>query len=203
MLIPFLKLFDKYNLNITGILHVGAHECEEIHDYENKIPRSKILWVEAIPGKVTYCTNSFENLLIENAVVSDKQDDVVTFHVTNNGQSSSLLELGEHKLYYPHIYFVYEFEAKTKRLDNLLEKYDTVYNFLNMDIQGTELLALKGLGKYLDNFDYIYTEVNTSEIYLGCAKLSDIDDFLQKHNFKRAELSLTDANWGDAFYIKI
>ena len=33
MLIPLRELFKRYNINFKGILHVGAHECEELKDY--------------------------------------------------------------------------------------------------------------------------------------------------------------------------
>lgn len=49
MLIDFNYIFYKYGCKIEGILHVGAHECEELETYEKYIPRNKILWVEAIP----------------------------------------------------------------------------------------------------------------------------------------------------------
>ena len=34
MLIPMWKLVQQFPLSITGILHVGAHECEELKDYQ-------------------------------------------------------------------------------------------------------------------------------------------------------------------------
>ena len=71
MLIPLHSLVQKYNINFKGILHVGAHECEELNDYERYISRSNILWVEALPGKVNVCKNKYPNVLIENAIVSD------------------------------------------------------------------------------------------------------------------------------------
>jgi hypothetical protein len=46
--------------------------------------------VEALPGKVEFCKNKIPNLLIENAVVSDKIE-TVKFNISNNGQSSSVL----------------------------------------------------------------------------------------------------------------
>ena len=33
MLIPFNVLMNRLHLNVTGILHVGAHECEELQAY--------------------------------------------------------------------------------------------------------------------------------------------------------------------------
>ena len=85
MLIPLHDLVKKYNINFKGILHVGAHECEEIKDYEVYLPRNQILWIEALPGKVEFSKNKYPNVLIENAVVSDIIE-TVRFNVSNNGQ---------------------------------------------------------------------------------------------------------------------
>ena len=86
MLIDFNYLYDKYKLDIKGILHIGAHECEEIINYEKYITRDKILWIEAIPFKVAYCKDKYDGLLIEEAVVSDKIEKV-KFNISNNYQS--------------------------------------------------------------------------------------------------------------------
>ena len=45
MLIPLHDLVNKYKVNFRGILHVGAHECEELGEYERYCQRNKILWV--------------------------------------------------------------------------------------------------------------------------------------------------------------
>jgi FkbM family methyltransferase len=203
MLIPFSLLFKKYNLNITGILHVGAHEAEEIVSYENCISRNKILWVEAIPDKVEFCKNTFPEILIENAVVSDKMEDV-TFYVSNNGQSSSFLEMGLHKNYYPDIYYTHSFNVLTNTLKNILLKYKNKIqiNFINLDIQGVELKALKGMQEYLKDIDYIYTEVNSDYVYKNCCLVEEMDKFLSHFNFSRVETCWSENKWGDAFYIK-
>ena len=59
MLISLHDLVRKYNINFKGILHVGAHECEELDDYEKYITRNKILWVEAMNDKVEFCKEKF------------------------------------------------------------------------------------------------------------------------------------------------
>ena len=33
MLITIQQLVQRFNLQISGILHIGAHECEELNDY--------------------------------------------------------------------------------------------------------------------------------------------------------------------------
>ena len=40
MLIPLHDLVKKYNIQFKGILHVGAHECEELKDYEVYLHRN-------------------------------------------------------------------------------------------------------------------------------------------------------------------
>ena len=202
MLISLHELIQKYNVNIKGILHVGAHECEEIVDYEKYIPRNKILWVEAMPDKVEISKSRFQNLLIENAVVSDVEE-TVKFNVSNNGQSSSILEFGLHSTFHPHVHYVTSFQAQTQLLKNIICKYDIEYNFLNFDIQGAELKALKGMEEYLNKVDYIYTEVNCDYVYKDCAIVDEIDEYLKQFGLYRVETQwCQNFRWGDAFYIR-
>ena len=202
MLIPLHELVEKYNIHFSGVLHVGAHECEEINDYEKYISRDKILWVEALPEKIEFNKNKFQNLLIENAVVSDKIE-TVKFNISNNGQSSSILDFGLHSHYHPHVYYVDNFECQTQMLRNILPKYNISYNFLNLDIQGAELNALKGMDEYLPNVDYIYTEVNSDYVYKDCSLITELDNYLKKFELVRVETKWTDCKWGDAFYMRV
>lgn len=202
MLISLDALVNKYNIHFKGILHVGAHECEEIFSYEKYVSRDKILWVEAMPDKVEHCKNTFPNILIENEAVSDKNESVM-FNVSNNGQSSSILHFGLHKIYHPYVSYVDSFYVETKMLKDVICKYDISYNFINLDIQGVELKALMGMEKYLSSIDYIYTEVNYDYVYKDCALIGEIDDYLLQFGFHRVETSwFLDCKWGDAFYIK-
>jgi len=202
MLIPLHALVRKYNIQFKGILHVGAHECEELNDYEHYIQRNKILWVEALPRKVELCKEKYPNVLIENAIVSDVVENV-RFNVSNNGQSSSILEFGLHSTFHPHVHYVTSFEAETKLLKDILCKYDIDYNFLNFDIQGAELKALKGMAEYLPKVDYLYTEVNSDYVYKDCALITELDEYLKLFGLARVETKWCgDYRWGDAFYIR-
>ena len=209
MLIPISELLAKYNLSqITGILHIGAHECEELPEYEKLLPRNRILWIEALEDKVQYCRTNYPDVLIEHAVVSDIVEEVV-FHRSNNGQSSSILELGLHKVFHPHVWYVSEYVTKTTKTKTILElqKYTEIashINFINLDIQGAELKALKGLGEtILHQVKFIYTEVNSDYVYEKCAIISEVDDYLATFGFKRVETRwCEDYRWGDAFYVK-
>jgi FkbM family methyltransferase len=202
MLIKLLQLVEKYKINFKGILHVGAHECEELGDYLKYLPMNNILWVEGLVDKVQYCKNTFPGIQIEHAVVSDIIESV-TFNRANNGQSSSILEFGLHKNFYPGIRYISSESVTTQVLKDILPKYNIDYNFLNLDIQGAELKALKGMEEYLNKVDYIYTEVNSDYVYENCALVTEIDDFLLKFNLHRVETSWAENyRWGDAFYIR-
>lgn len=202
MLIPLHSLVQKYNIQFKGILHVGAHECEELGDYEKYISRDKIVWVEALKDKVNICKGRYPGVIIEQAVVSDKCETVL-FNRSNNGQSSSILELGLHKQFHPQVWYTDSYEVTTKLLKDIICNYDIPYNFINLDIQGAELKALKGMESTLPTIDYIYSEVNSDYVYEGCALIGEIDDYLLQFGLHRVETQWCgNYRWGDAFYIR-
>ena len=204
MLIDLNTLITKYNLAITGILHVGAHECEELPKYEQLVSRDKILWVEALPIKVALCQSRYSGIQIEQAAVSDTEEDIM-FNVANNGQSSSILDMKLHRIFHPDIIYITQIPMRTTRLDTILPKYieHIKINFINLDIQGAELCALKGMSEYLSSIDYIYTEVNSDYVYSNCALIGEMDEFLSQYGFKRVETEwFENCRWGDAFYIR-
>ncbi len=202
------QLVQQFALQVTGILHVGAHECEELKDYQAVgVPMDKTYWVEAIPDKVGFCKHRYgTELQIYQAVIDETDGTEVTFHVTDNIQSSSILELGTHAVHHPHVHVVNKVNTTTTRLDTLIEREQLpmhMLNFMNLDIQGVELRAMKSMEKYLQHVDYIYTEVNTEEVYKGCNLIGEIDTYLQGFGFERvAQHIYTEYGWGDAFYIK-
>ena len=196
-LIPFFKL------NVKGILHVGAHKCEEQDVYLKYTSNENIYWVEAIDYLVEENLKSNPELNLINECIGDIDGKEVTFKISNNTLSSSMLELGEHKNLHPNLSFVKVLDKKTKTLKTILEenKIENKFNLLVLDLQGAELLALKGLGDLLNNFDFIYTEVNEKEIYLDCVLLKDLDIYLSNLSFDRKYLNTLNS-YGNALYIK-
>ena len=113
-----------------------------------------------------------------------------------------MLDFGLHSHYHPDVHYVTEFDGITSLLKDILPKYDIQYNFLNFDIQGAELKALKGMEEYLNNVDYLYAEVNSDYVYKGCALVGELDEYLLKFGLHRVETKWTGCKWGDAFYIR-
>jgi len=120
-------------------------------------------------------------------------------------QSSSILELYKHLEEHPEVIEIERRQLKTITLNTLYENnnihYDR-YDFINLDIQGAELKALKGADKILPYIKAIYTEVSTKELYKNCVLLPELDEFLAKNGFKRIIISMTHNYWGDALYIR-
>jgi FkbM family methyltransferase len=200
MLIPLHDLVQKYGLKITGVLHVGAHAGEENDAYLREgVPQSSIYWVEAIPELCTELAKRLPNVI--QAVVSDRVENV-EFKITNNFQSSSILELKEHLNEHPGIDVVKRVWTTTSTLDSVVKVNSVKANFLNMDIQGAELKCLQGFEEGINAIDYVYAEVNTKELYAGCALLDQLDEWLGIRGFQRKEIAMTPHGWGDALYVK-
>lgn len=179
---------------------MGAHEGEENDAYlAEGIKQNDIFWVEAHPSLCYRLSSRLPNVI--QAAVSDRVEQVM-FHVTNNYQSSSFLELKEHLVEHPHIHTIDTLRLSTSQLDSVVETNSIRANFLNLDIQGAELKCLKGFEEHIQMIDYIYTEVNTKELYEGCGLLGEMDEWLSARGFERKEISMTPHGWGDAFYIR-
>jgi hypothetical protein len=198
------NMLDKHNISIKGILHVGAHECEEMPIYTGwGVDPKDIVWVDANPRLVEKNTQAG----IQNCytAVLDETARSTTFNITNNGQSSSLLDFGTHAQSYPWCVVTDTIHVKTETLTQFYSSRSldyTKYNFWNFDIQGSEFSVFYGSKHLLQYADCIYTEVNTAEVYKGCGLLHMIDDLLQQYGLTRVILNMTSEKWGDAMYIR-
>lgn len=201
MLIQNLK--HHFTKKIKGVIHIGAHLAQEKLWYsENQI--NNIIWIEANDE----FENQLRNIVGEDKIIIVGVDNIngkTNLNISNNGQSSSLLELNLHKKYYPDVFYTETKEINVKRMVDIIKENNINmddYNFLNIDIQGKELDALKSFDSELHKVDYIYTEVNTNFLYSECSLLNEIDEFLKKFGFDRVEINMTPNEWGDAFYVK-
>jgi FkbM family methyltransferase len=198
------KILLSKNIHITGGFHIGAHNCEELEFYNSLgVKNENIVWIDAIQSKVDEATNrGIPN--VYNAVITDKDDDEVLFNISNNIQSSSVLELGTHSQEYPSIVYIDKIQKQSITIDTFFERNNidaSKYNFWNFDIQGAELMALKGATQSIKHAIAIYLEVNENELYKNCGRITEVDSFLSKYNFKRVLTNMTQYGWGDALYI--
>lgn len=194
--------------NLRGVIHVGAHEGQE-RDFYRDMGSDVVFWHEANPKiyqRLLKNLQGYEDWNAFNHAVSDF-DGKIKFNISNNdGSSSSILDLKEHKNYYPHINYEEQIEVDCVKLNTFYDE-QTRYHFnsLFIDVQGAEYNVLVGASELLSHpecIKYVYTEVNFRELYAGCKLIGEIDQYLSQFGFKRTHLHDTNHGWGDAFYQK-
>lgn len=205
MQIDFKKLIEKYNIKITGIIHLGVHYFEEKEIFVS-MGVSKFVLVEPqkhcisqIAGKIA----DIDALVFDCAVFDYKGTGVMHCDDNNYGHSSSLLFPKEHLKQYPEIKFPRREVVQVNKIENL--QFDRKnYNVLVMDIQGSELNALKGTERtFLFGISAIFTEINFEEMYEGCAQSQALDTYLSDYGFSRVETGEIEKGWTDAMYLNI
>jgi FkbM family methyltransferase len=199
------SILDMMNIPVTGVFHIGAHDCEELRFYKSlDVSRDKIVWIDAIQSKVDQAkSRGIPN--VYQAVITDKDDETVVFHESNNVQSSSILNLKTHLQEHPWVQYVKHTPMQTTTVDTFFKRNNldaSQYTFWNLDIQGAELLALKGAEESLKFATALYLEVNEKELYENCALIGDLDKFLLQRGFSRANTIMTRHGWGDALYVR-
>ena len=209
MLIPFPELIKKYKINPQGVFHVGSNtgepECKWY--YDNGVKRT--VWIEALPDvykEMKEIVSKYPKSIAINACISDVNGKEVNFNVSSNhGESSSMFEFGSHAVAHPDVTFTKQIKLKTSRIDSLvINKGINIreFDFLNIDLQSAEMLALKGMGDMLRLFSWLYIEVNRGDVYIGSPQFEDICAYVKEFGFELKEVKWTGANWGDAFFEK-
>jgi FkbM family methyltransferase len=199
VLISVWELQRFWGVNPRSIVHVGAHNAEELETYA-KAGWGPVIWIEAQPQKVSELQGKLpSNHRIIEAAVWDVEGESLNLNIMTNTESTSLLNLGTHTKEHPTVKFSHTIPVKTKTLKILLENFPAP-ELLALDIQGVELRAIKGYGEKISQVKWIYCEVNKAELYEGCALIEELDEYLETFGFKRTATKWTIHNWGDALF---
>lgn len=200
------RFIREHGIRVNGILHIGANKCQEHNQYKELVGEDNIFWVEAIPSIVEGIRSSHPSYNIYQALITDKNDSIVRFNISSNdGLSSSIYEFGTHTINHPTITFTEVVELRSITMDNFMKSTlpDKHPNILVLDVQGAELLVLKGGSEMLRHIELIHTEINTGETYIGCSLVSDLDAYLREFNFVKVHQHVWSGHtYGDAVYIK-
>lgn len=204
MLINFTDLFKRYNMDIKGVVHIGAHYGEEIQDYVSRGIQN-ITVFEPLSGNFNILFQRLQNVNADiqgyQVALGSEKGTATMYLSSNEAQSSSILKPKEHLDHHPDVTFDGTEEVEVDLLDN----YDLRgANFMNVDVQGYELEVFKGGKKTLEQIDYLYCEVNRGEMYEGNPMVEDLDEYLGEYGFERVETNWPADyyKWGDALYIK-
>lgn len=212
MLIPFNQLFPRHQIHAKGVLHIGASEGQEAPEYARQ-GIQEMLFIEAIPSVYNVLKekiSQYPRAIAVNACIGDEDGKEVQFNIANNGgQSSSYLEFGLHSAQHPNVLFEDKVTMFTKRIDTIYDELlipKDKYDFLNVDLQGCEMFALRSMGDLLYNFKWAYLEINEQEVYKGCALVNEVDAYMSKFAMRRFDtywMKHEGRNtWGDALYCR-
>lgn len=200
-------LCTEYSVIPRGVIHIGAHEGQEIESYR-AMGVQHLLLIEANPvvfERLQQNIAGLPNVRAVNYAICDRNS-TVTLHITSLDLSSSILPLKYHQKIYPDIKEIGQVSVESKRLDTLLQELQidpAEFNIINIDIQGAELLAFQGATNTLKYMDAINSEVSYKELYEGSALIDRVDEFLKLYGFDRVAVTTPyHPSWGDAFYVK-
>jgi FkbM family methyltransferase len=196
----------EFDLKIKGLLQVGSFNADEYAPFK-EMGVSNFVFIDANPDVIPSLQSTLgEDCIILNYLISDKDNEIYTFNIANHAQSSSILKFDKHTIYHPEYSNVVKtIQLSSITLDSLIihEKLNmSLYNFLMMDIQGAEMMALRGFEKNLRYIDYIYTELNFDSMYEGCCLEPQFTQYLESKDYKLVSFFDTGYGWGDGLYIK-
>ena len=191
----FLQFIENKNDPLI-IFDIGSRDCIQSIEFYKQFPNSKIYAFECNPNTLDICRKNIEKYndritLIEGAVCDydgitkfypiNQQKTITTWEDGNPGASSIFKSNGTYTL---ETYVQDEIITNCHRLDSVMNKYIIPkVDIIWMDLQGAELLALKGLGNYLQNVKYIHTEVFHKEMYTGQVMFDELNNYILSNDF--------------------
>lgn len=181
-----LELLIEYRYNPKGVLHIGAHLCEE-NEFYISLGVMETFWVEANPLLIEFIPATIQSERIMFVACTETTGDKRVLHVSNNSVSSSLLN--SNSIFpWKEITTNLEIEVPTMRLDDILKTWclpnsSAPIDVLIVDVQGAELSVLESGREILNQFEFVVIEVSVKSLYVGGCDQSEIIDFMRKLNF--------------------
>ena len=194
------KIFDTHDPLV--IFDIGACEGEDSIRYARLFPNSRVYTFEPLPENQALVLANFEKFGVKNAELQSfalaDREGTSTFHVSSGkppkkwegeqwnygNKSSSLLKPELHNERFDWIEFNRSIEVQCNRIDGFLAKNHLKHiDFIHMDVQGAELLALKGAGSKISEITSIWLEVSEEELYKNQVLKNELELFLVNNGF--------------------
>lgn len=196
-----------FSPRVRGVIHVGAHKAEEYETYK-AIGAESIIYIECNSDLVVELEKRFKehsDVRVVQATIFDKETEAV-LKIHNDTHTTSLLDMAKMAENHPELVVERTEEVSTVSLNYLVKILGvnlTKYNLLTIDVQGVELQALKGAEEIIDAFDYVYTEVETWELYKDSINYEEIKKWLGDHGFEMVTEHIRHWGWGDVLFKRI
>ena len=185
---PQFRAIDDFLDEIGGLIHIGANTGQECALYDSR--DLDVLWLEPLREAHRVLQANIRPYPKQRALchlLTDRDDVPTRFNIASNGgQSSSILELAQHRDIWPKIGFVAARMLSSITLDTLLRREGipaSAYQALVIDTQGAELLVLRGAEETLAGVRYVKLEAADFEAYAGCPTLDQLTVYLRARGF--------------------
>ena len=197
-------------LGLSTAVHIGAHLAEGRALYE-ALGFSEVLWVEAssetyqgMVRELARPTGAKTRHTAVNALVSERDgEQLVLRHFSNNGESSSIFSATPvFRAAWPAISETGRTETITSRSADQIAAAHGFHSadLLVIDVQGAELLVLRGATKLLATAKAVVVEVSKFPYYEGGALQPEIRDFLRNRGFTEIRRP---PDHGDQLYLRV
>lgn len=182
------EFLDGYLRNVSGLIHVGANLGQERRYYW--LIGLDVVWVEPIREIYEQLVDNlalFPRQRAVNALLSRRSGEEVEFQIaSNNGASSSILDLQDHAVIFPDVSYVERRRLVTTTLADIVRDHRIPldrYQALTLDVEGAEQLILEGAADVLDRFAYVKCEVADFPARAGTPTVADLDGILTAAGF--------------------
>jgi FkbM family methyltransferase len=166
------------------IVELGTREGYDSMQLAKRYPDSKIMTFEANPAQHEVCLNNLTGLTNVRffPFAAGAREEILDFHeyTQNNVGASSLFKRTDYDSCMRTVN-----KSICKRLDSVLEENEvTSVDYLCADIQGYEIEAMIGMGRYLQDCKHVLIEVPISEtVYVGAPNNEKVMRFMHENNF--------------------
>jgi FkbM family methyltransferase len=171
------------------VIHVGANEGQERETYAKR--GLNVLWIEPIPDVYARLVDSlrdYPSQIARNALITDREGEEYVLNIANNGGlSSSIFGLAMHREIFSRVDFSASITLSSITLDTLVDAPDvkrSSYDALILDVQGAELLVLRGATRTLQQMQYVKIEAANFESYRGGTNADELDGFMRSRGFR-------------------
>jgi FkbM family methyltransferase len=202
-----LRLLGGFGIVPRGVIHVGANTGQEFEAYAATNAET-VVYIEPIQAVYAALKNKVEGTkghFTVKALCSAVAGERLNFNVASNqGESSSILELSDHAKLFPDITYVEREEMITTTVDNIVSSRfaERRFDLMVIDVQGAELLVLKGAAETLKKIDAVFTEVSERPLYTGSCVWPEVDNFLGMYDFRLKYMAMNPYYYGNALYLK-
>ncbi len=206
LVMMYQRLFRKFRIQPRGVIHLGGNIGQEALAYL-MLGYEKVVFVEPEPSVfqqlqthvnfVDQLAQVIDNFVDEprrrwgqaiQAAAGDQEGTAKLFVQPDHSQANSILKPipgSMSDILKPH---AQEISVPMRTVDFLINNLEdgwqpSDFNILYVNVEGAELLALKGAVATLKGIDFAFVEVNLKQHYEGDPTADELERFMQSQGF--------------------